>query len=106
MKPCLQRATKANLKYVSGSCENLLAHWDAMWTFVENAAVDPTNNHAERELRRLVLWRNRSFGSQSERGDRFVERILTVTQTMRKKAGDTLGFLQQSFRVHIAGAWR
>jgi transposase len=104
MKPCLQRATKANLKYVSGSCENLLAHWDAMWTFVENAAVDPTNNHAERELRRLVLWRKRSFGSQSERGDRFVERILTVTQTMRKKAGDTLGFLQQSFRAHIARA--
>lgn len=104
MKPCLQRATKANLKYVSGSCENLLAHWDAMWTFVENAAVDPTNNHAERELRRLVLWRKRSFGSQSERGDRFVERILTVTQTMRKKAGDTLGFLQQSFLSHIANA--
>lgn len=104
MKPCLQRAMNANLKYVSGSCENLLAHWDAMWTFVENIAVDPTNNHAERELRRLVLWRKRSFGSQSERGDRFVERILTVTQTMRKKAGDTLGFLQQSFLAHVASA--
>lgn len=100
MKPCLQRAMNANLNYVSGSCENLLAHWDAMWTFVENAAVDPTNNHAERELRRLVLWRRRSFGSQSDRGDRFVERILTVTQTMRKKAGDTLSFLQQSFLAH------
>ena len=104
MKPCLQQAAGANLKYVSGSCENLLAHWDAMWTFVENTAVDPTNNHAERELRRLVLWRKRSFGSQSERGDRFVERILTVTQTMRKKAGDTLGFLQRSFLAHITAA--
>ncbi|MCP4447600.1 MAG: transposase [Myxococcales bacterium] len=100
-KPCLQRAMNANLKYVSGSCENLLAHWDAMWTFVENTAVYPTNNHAERELRRLVLRRKRSFGSQSERGDRFVERIPTVTQTVRKKAGVTLGFLQQSFRAHI-----
>lgn len=104
MKPCLQRAMNADLNYVSGSCRNLLAHWDAMWTFVENAAVDPTNNHAERELRRLVLWRKRSFGSQSERGDRFVERILTVTQTMRKKAGDTLGFLQQSFLAHLVSA--
>jgi len=104
MKPCLRRAINSNLKYVSGSCENLLAHWDAMWTFVENAAVDPTNNHAERELRRLVLWRKRSFGSQSERGDRFVERILTVTQTMRKKAGDTLEFLQRSFLAHSLSA--
>lgn len=104
MKPCLQRAAGAKLKYVSGSCENLLAHWDAMWTFVENAAVDPTNNHAERELRRLVLWRKRSFGSQSERGDRFVERILTVTQTMRKKAGDTVAFLHQSFLAHTTAA--
>lgn len=104
MKPCLQRAVNGNLSYVSGSCKNLLAHWDAMWTFVENAAVDPTNNHAERELRRLVLWRKRSFGSQSERGDRFVERMLTVTQTMRKKAGDTVGFLQQSLLAHVAYA--
>ncbi|MCP4444557.1 MAG: transposase [Myxococcales bacterium] len=47
----------ANLKYVSGSCENLLAHWDAMWTFVEITAVDPTNNHAERELRRRTFPR-------------------------------------------------
>ncbi|MCP4447421.1 MAG: hypothetical protein GY811_19080 [Myxococcales bacterium] len=49
----------------------------------------------------LVLWRKRSFGSESESGDRFVERILTVTQTMRKRGGDTQGFLQQSFRAHI-----
>lgn len=104
MKPRLQRAVDANIKYVSGSCKNLLEHWDAMWTFVENPTVDLTNNHAERELRRLVLWRKRSFGSQSERGDRFVERILTVTQTMRKNARDTLGFLQQSFIAHWAGA--
>ncbi len=102
MKPCLQRAVNASLKYVSGSCKNLLAHWDAMWTFVGDIAVDPTNNHAERELRRLVLWRKRSFGSQSERGDRFVERIMTVTQTMRKKSGDILGFLQRSFLAHTS----
>jgi len=104
MKPCLQRAVNAELKYVSGSCRNLLAHWDAMWTFVDKAEVDPTNNHAERELRRLVLWRKRSFGSQSERGDRFVERIMTVTQTMRKNAGDTLGFLHRSFLANVSGA--
>lgn len=48
--------------------------------------ADPTNNHEERELRWLVLWRKRSFEKRSERVDRFVERILTVTQTMRERA--------------------
>lgn len=96
MKPCLQRAVKAEIAYVSGSCANMLEHWDAMWTFVEKAGVEPTNNHAERELRRLVLWRKRCFGSQSERGDRFAERVMTVTHTIRKQGGRTLDFLRQS----------
>lgn len=96
MKPCLQRAVKEKIPYVSGSCENMLEHWDAMWTFVEHRDVEPTNNHAERELRRLVLWRKRCFGSQSERGDRFAERLMTVTHTLRKQGGCVLDFLQRS----------
>jgi hypothetical protein len=34
--------------------------------FVEHDGVEPTNNHGELELREFVLWRKRSFGSQSE----------------------------------------
>jgi hypothetical protein len=30
--------------------------------------VDPTNNLAERDLRRLVLWRKKSYGTRSDRG--------------------------------------
>lgn len=96
MKSCLQRAVEEEIEYVSGSCANMLVHWDAMWTFVEKPGVEPTNNHAERELRRLVLWRKRCFGSQSERGDRFAERIMTVTHTLRKQGGCTLDFLHGS----------
>lgn len=96
MKSCLQRAVEEEIEYVSGSCANMLEHWDAMWTFVEKPGVEPTNNHAERELRRLVLWRKRCFGSQSERGDRFAERIMTVTHTLRKQGGCALDFLHSS----------
>ena len=102
MKPRLQHAADANISYVSGSCKNLLSHWDAMWNFMEHRAVDPTNNHGERELRRLVMWRRRSFGSSSERGDRFVERMMTVTHTIRKNAGDTLSFLYRSMMAMLA----
>ena len=77
----LQRAVAANIKRLSGSCKNLLKHVDALWKFVDHEGVDPTNNHAERELRPIVLWRKSSFGSKSESGDRFAERVMSVVQT-------------------------
>lgn len=104
MKPCLKRVVHAELPDVSGSCANLLEHWDAMWTFVHTPGIDPTNNHAERELRPVVLWRKRCFGSQSDRGDRFVERILTVTQTARKQGLRPLDFLHQCYTAMLNGA--
>jgi transposase len=49
----------------------MLAHREALWMLVDQDDVEPTNNHAEWEPRAFMLWRKRSFGSQSERGDRF-----------------------------------
>jgi transposase len=54
-----------------------------LWLFLEEQGVSPTNNHAERTLRYAVLWRKRSFGTRVEKGDRFVERMLSVRQTCR-----------------------
>jgi transposase len=56
---------------------------DHLWLFLEEEGVSPTNNHAERTLRYAVLWRKRSFGTRVEKGERFVERILSVRQTCR-----------------------
>jgi len=89
----LARAVAAGIKGVSGSCTNMLAHKDALWTFVDHDGVPPTNNHAERELRAFVLWRKRSFGTQSERGNLFAERLMTVAATARKQNKDVLLFL-------------
>ena len=63
------------------------------WTFVDRPDVDPTNNHGERELRAFVLWRKRSFGTQSERGNLFAERIMTIAHTARKQGTHVLDFL-------------
>lgn len=103
MKPCLQRAVDAAIAEMSGSCADMLEHWDAMWTFIKVVGVEPTNNHAERELRRLVMWRKRCFGSQSERGDRFVERMMTVTHTMRKHKRSSIDYLQDAYSAWLAG---
>ena len=89
----LERAVAANIKGVSGSCADILEHKAALWTFVDHDEVEPTNNHAERELRAFVLWRRRSFGTQSDRGNRFAERLMTVAHTARKQNKNVLTFL-------------
>ncbi len=89
----LERAVGLEELGVSGSCADILEHREALWTFVEHAGVEPTNNHAERELRGLVMWRRRSFGSQSERGTRFAARMMTVAHTARKQGRQILDFL-------------
>jgi transposase len=58
---------------------------DSLWLFLEENAVEPTNNRAERALRFGVLWRKRSNGTQSEKGNRWVERILSLRQTCRQR---------------------
>ncbi len=93
MEALLERAVAADIPRLSGSCANMLAHRDALWTFVDHEGVEPTNNHAERELRAFVLWRKRSFGTQSERGNLFAERVMTVAHTARKQGVDILAFL-------------
>jgi transposase len=90
----LQKAVSADIKRLSGSCRDILDHKDALWNFVDRVGVEPTNNHAERELRSFVLWRKRSFGSQSERGDRFAERMMTVVHSLRKQRRCVLNYLK------------
>jgi transposase len=99
----LTRAVAANLDGLSGSCADMLAHKAALWTFVDHDGVDPTNNHAERELRAFVLWRKRSFGAQSDRGNLFAERLMTVVHTARKQGRDVLAFLTSCCEAHAAG---
>jgi len=89
----LERAVAADIDRLSGSCANMLEHRLALWTFVDRAGVEPTNNHAEQELRAFVLWRKRSFGTQSARGNHFAEQVMTVAHTARKQNKNVLAFL-------------
>jgi hypothetical protein len=55
----------------------------ALWTFSEVDGIEPTNNRAERGLRGAVIYRKLSLGSQSEAGERTIERLLSASQTCR-----------------------
>jgi transposase len=84
-------------------CGRLLDRYPLLWLFTAVEGVAPTNNHAERVQRRAVLWRRKSFGCQSPAGCRFVERILTVVQTLRLQHRNALEFLGQAIAAHRQG---
>jgi transposase len=85
------------------TCENLVKVEVALWTFVYVEGVEPTNNGAERPLRRAVVWRRRSFATQSEAGSRFVERVLTTVTTLRQQKRDVLDYLTDACTAAIRG---
>lgn len=92
----LQIGTHVEHQKTRNTCKNILKVEPALWTFVFQDGVEPTNNAAERALRRGVIWRRRSFGTQSVQGSRFVERILTVVISLRQQNRDVLDFLTQA----------
>jgi transposase len=84
-------------------CANLLDIEVGLWQFVAEEGIEPTNNHAERLLRRGVLWRKNAFGCHSEGGCRFVERLLTVVQTRRLQGRGVLSYLHAALVAHRSG---
>lgn len=100
MKRRLQRGRDGPDPTTARFCKRILKIYPALWTFVHHEGVEPTNNHAERQLRPAVLWRKRSFGNHSANGCRFAERILTVVQTLRLQDRPVLPFLQSAILAH------
>jgi transposase len=101
VKMLLQAGVAGADAKAQGTCRNLLKREAALWTFVWEPGVEPTNNSAERPLRRAVLWRRRSFGTQSEAGSQFVERILTAVTTLRQQRRDVLDYLTDACTAAI-----
>lgn len=82
----------------------LLRELDSLWVFLENAGVSPTNNHAERMLRFAVCWRKRCYGNVSEKGQRFVERILSLRHTCRLRSKRTFPVLVDAISCYFKGS--
>jgi transposase len=100
----LARGVELRLKGLSGSCEDILQHRNALFTFAFTPGVEPTNNHAERALRPFVLWRKVSFGSQSVRGCVFAQRMMTVAHTLRLQKRSVFQFVVAACQAHLVDA--
>lgn len=63
--------------------KNLLTSFGMMWRFVDDPEIEPTNNLAERQIRRYVVYRKKSLFTWSQRGNEFIERIFSLFLTCR-----------------------
>jgi len=81
----------------------LLREMDSLWVFLAQRGVEPTNNRAERALRFGVQWRKRSLGTASDKGNRWVERILSLKETCRLHARATYAVLVDAITSFFSG---
>ncbi len=88
-------------KKTQRTCKNILKIKKSLWTFISVSNVEPTNNLAEQLIRTFVIWRKTSFGTQSEEGSRYMERILTVVATCRMQKRNVLDFISQAVKAYF-----
>ena len=99
----IEQGAALGVRGVSGSCADVLTHREALFNFVHMQGVEPTNNNAERALRPFVIWRKTSYGSQSARGCRFSERLMTAAQTLRLQKRSLFEFLVGTCSAALRG---
>ncbi|MGC8624054.1 MAG: IS66 family transposase [Phycisphaerae bacterium] len=66
---------------------------DKLFTFLRIKGVEPTNNHAERSIRPLVIMRKICFGTRSASGSESHGVLPSILQTARRQGKDPLKVL-------------
>jgi len=103
VKAALEDGVRGDCATTRGSCAEMLRVEESLWTFARVKGVPPENNAAERAERHAVIWRRISGGTASDRGSRFVERMLTVVATCRQQGLNVLDYLTSCFRADREG---
>ncbi len=101
----LETGARGRDQKTANFCAGLLEEYDALWTFcdVQDLQIPITNNAAERALRHAVILRRVQGGTQSEHGSRWIERILSIRETMRLQDRPVLDYLIQAAKAGRAG---
>jgi hypothetical protein len=63
----------------------------SLGVFLCEPGVEPTNNRAARSVRFAMMWRKGSRGTESDHGNRWVERTVSLRQTCRQRGQSTFG---------------
>jgi transposase len=99
----LLRGKFSGNKKLTGFCNELYDRRSHLWTFTKIEGIEPTNNAAERALRPAVIYRKLSFGTQSARGSRYLERLLSVSETCRVQQRNAYQYLVEAMEAKFAG---
>ena len=88
--PCLPAAPDQSAAPQAGLCRRIAQHLGGLFVFVEEPAVPPTNNAAERSLRPLVTSRKISGGTRSAAGTATKTTLASLFGTWRVQGRDPL----------------
>ena len=105
IRTLLEQGTRGHDQKTANFCAGLLEEYDALWTFcdVDDLRIPVTNNAAERALRHAVILRRVQGGTHSDQGSRWIERILSIRETMRLQDRSALDYLIQAANAWHAG---
>jgi len=103
LQTLLQRGARGRDPHTARFATGLLERYEALWTFTPIAGVPATNNTAERALRHAVMWRRTSYGTQTDHGNRAVERLLTIRETCRLQHRRLHTYLTDAITAHQHG---
>lgn len=100
----LAQGREVACKATNGKCKTLWKERDCLWPFIESPLTIPvTNNRSEQDLRHAVILRKTSYRTQSERGSRFIERMLTVVKSLQSQKRNVLDFLVAAMETRNLG---
>jgi transposase len=101
----LEKGARGRDQKTANFCAGLLEEYNALWTFcdVQDLQIPITNNAAERALRHAVILRRVQGGTQSDHGSRWIERIISIRETMRLQDRSALDYLIQAAKAWHAG---
>ena len=103
LRATLEQGCRGRDRKTARLCDYLCVSWPSLWVFLTVDGVAPTNNATERDMRRAVLWRRKSLGTQSDEGAHFVARMLTVSATARRQGRSPLTYVRDALAAARQG---
>jgi hypothetical protein len=89
---------------LNGFCQEPFQREEHLWTFTQVEGIEQTNNTVERAIRPAVIYRKLSFGTQSSSGSRYLERMLSVSETCRLQNRNAYQYLIKAMQAAFSGA--
>ncbi|MEO8123954.1 MAG: IS66 family transposase [Burkholderiales bacterium] len=95
LRKALEAGTRQQeCRRTANTCANVLKLWPALWGFITNPGVEPTNNAAEQALRGIVLKRKISGPTRSRRGDEFIAHGFSAYESCRRQGRDFIDYMR------------